>query len=419
MCVSFCFRVVFGFVFQMQDMSGVRWTSKETWLAESMGLTSRRWLDVSDSNQEREDEVFQESGSESCFHASDSPGYEEPVIESDDEIFHSSPSPSGAQGEDVAPPIKVRARSTRKRDKYEFLGKEVCAAAFARLLGIGSSTLSKIRHGEVAMTNNQRPPLPKHPQFGFTLRGETGQLWEGIVMFLWCLYHSEAEVMPNKYAMPGKILETQFPEQSSEQDPDAVTRLVMGFNRSLHTKGTDTDMNMMGPGTFIGPVRSLPHSNRTDLHWEYVAFSEARGLPAASYNTFLRVANKILGPKIRDGHLRFRKVNEHGQCDQCYRLKEMIRTATSDAAPKEARMEHHRHVLSQWLDRQVYWSFRSLSQALFSTAMQQGAGLLGLFTWELVLVFEMPKFLFVLGPCLTQACLAFCEHRKFCNVLGH
>ena len=35
--------------------------------------------------------------------------------------------------------------------------------------------------------------------------------------------------MPNKYAMPGKILETQFPEQSSEQDPDAVTRLVMGL----------------------------------------------------------------------------------------------------------------------------------------------------------------------------------------------
>ena len=181
--------------------------------------------------------------------------------------------------------------------------------------------------------------------------------------------------MPNRYSMPAEgVLETPFPEQSaSKQDPDAVTRLVIGFSQSLHTKGTDTDMNMMGPGTFIGPVRALPHGNRTDLYWEYTAFSEARGLPAASYSTFLRVANKILGPNIRQGHLRFRKVNEHGQCDQCFKLKEAIRTCRTEQDRREVRMEHHRHILSQWLDRQVYWSFRSLSQALFATAVQQGA----------------------------------------------
>lgn len=192
------------------------------------------------------------------------------------------------------------------------------------------------------------------------------------------MYHSEAEVMPNRYTLPGeKTLETPFPEEG-DKDPDAVQRLVAGFSRSLQTQGTDVDVHMVGPGTFAGPVRALPHGNRTELYWEYCAFCDARQYEHASYASFIRVANKILGPNVRQGHLRFRKVNEHGQCDQCYKLRSAIAKAKSEEARKNARKDHHMHILSQWMDRQIYWSFRALSQQVFATILRQS----GRFLWH-------------------------------------
>ena len=108
------------------------------------------------------------------------------------------------------------------------------------------------------------------------------------------------------------------------------------------------------------------HSSRTELFFEYVAHCNATSEEPASYTTFLRVANKILGPHLRTGHLHFRKPNEHSKCDTCIRLKKACRKkqlqpGDSDAATRA----YSSHILSQWLDRQIYWSFRSLSQSFF------------------------------------------------------
>ena len=133
----------------------------------------------------------------------------------------------------------------------------------------------------------------------------------------------------------------------------------------MQTQATDVDTSLIGPGTFKGAVKALPHMTRTELYWEYAAFAECRGIATGSYGIFMKAINKVIGPNIRDGHLRFRATNEHGQCDTCFELRKACREAKTEAARREARSRHHMHVLSQWLDRQIYWSFRTLSYNFF------------------------------------------------------
>lgn len=243
---------------------------------------------------------------------------------------------------------------------------------------MGDSTIEKIRHGKPALTNKNRPPQPKHPMFGFTLRG-VENLWEHIVTFLWHIYHTEAEVMPNQYALPGKRSdETPFPEEGRDLDDDL--RIITKFSRALETTYSDVDVNMIGPGTFRGLVRALPYGTRTELYFEYCAYTEARGLPCASQSTFLRVANTILKPGVREGHLRFRKINEHGQCDRCWHLKHAISCARTDEEKLNSRKAHHRHVLSQWLDSQQYASLQAMAHNFFEALFQESIRRLVMFT---------------------------------------
>lgn len=83
----------------------------------------------------------------------------------------------------------------------------------------------------------------------------------------------------------------------------------------------------------------------------------------------MRVANKILGPHLRTGHLHFRKPNEHSKCDTCIRLKRALRKKENKIGGSDsATRAYTAHILSQWLDHQIYWSFRSLSQSFFQQA---------------------------------------------------
>ncbi|CAK9117825.1 unnamed protein product [Durusdinium trenchii] len=178
--------------------------------------------------------------------------------------------------------------------------------------------------------------------------------------------------MPNNFSLRSeRAVESPFPSEKEEQADD-IERVLNSMSRMLQTTWTDADVHLVGPGTFKGPVRSLPHATRTELYYTYLAFCESRQMQHASYSTFLRVANKILKPGIRNGHLRFRKVNEHGQCDTCFALRQNMTRARTTQQKEEARQEHHRHVLAQWLDRQIYWSFRSLAHTFFATLLMEG-----------------------------------------------
>ena len=122
----------------------------------------------------------------------------------------------------------------RRQDKIQVLGKTVCWKAGARLLGVGQTTLNKLRAGEAIYTQKTRLKSAVHPELGFAMRGDAAEKLPSIVMFLWYVYHSAAEFMPTPssgHALKPKILEeAPFVE---DRDPDDITRHVNSFMNSL------------------------------------------------------------------------------------------------------------------------------------------------------------------------------------------
>ena len=91
-------------------------------------------------------------------------------------------------------------------------------------------------------------------------------------MYLWMVYHSAAEPLPNDFrhglGKPQDLNETPFPEH--RQDDDQVTRHVSAFMQNLHVYESDVDVRMIGPGTFKGERRHLQHGSRIELYFEYI-----------------------------------------------------------------------------------------------------------------------------------------------------
>ncbi len=102
-----------------------------------------------------------------------------------------------------------------------------------------------------------------------------------------------------------------------------------------------------------------------ELFYEYSAYCKANGCPEASYNFFMTVINKILGPGRRSNHLGIRKSSQHAKCNLCFELKRQIRIAKNGNVRTGLYRKLSKHLLSQWLDRQHYWSLRSMSRAFF------------------------------------------------------
>ena len=298
----------------------------------------------------------------------------------DPEFFSDSASSFFAASDDERQSTGLKRKAgyaNQRKDELLFLGRAVCARACSRLLGIGQTTLQKLREGKAVYTSKSRAKAPVHPSFGFAMRGDAAERWPGIVMFLWYVYHSAAECMPTgfRHALlkPDSVAEAPFVE---DRDKDDLSRHINGFMRKLETFNSDIEVHLIGPGTFKGERRHLQHGSRTELFYEYLAFCNARSEVAASYNTFLRVSNKVVGPHVRSGHLHFRKPGEHAKCDTCVRLKQGLKFKAGrvDAVDKkEATIRaYSHHILSQWLDRQVYWSLRSLSQVWFQQQQELG-----------------------------------------------
>ncbi|CAE7814351.1 unnamed protein product [Symbiodinium sp. CCMP2456] len=255
----------------------------------------------------------------------------------------------------------------RSQDSAKFVGREVCLRAMRSLLGIGETTLQRMRQGETVYTNESRAPLPKHPSFGFTIRGEVAAKWMGVVMYMWYVYHSCAEHMPDNFRAATK--DGGFhavADARSQGDDDAHLRAINSFMRMLTTQSSDIDVHTIGPGTFCGERRCLPYGSRSEMFWEYKAYCNANQEEPASYQTFMRVARCVVGPAQKHGFLKFRKVNEHAKCDDCTRLKKALKAKVMGGGNREVQQRAYmRHILSQWLDRQLYWQFRSLSQTFF------------------------------------------------------
>ena len=252
-----------------------------------------------------------------------------------------------------------------------FAGKPVCQRALRALLGVGETTLQSRRRGDRIYVQKQRNPCPKHPSFGFTMRGETALRWMGVVMYLWYVYHSSAEYMPDNFRAVTR--ETPFHEVAQSKDEDMKLRAVNSFMKTLHSFSADVDVHTVGPGTFAGERRKLPYASRSELYWEYRAYSDANGKDPASFSTFMRIAKCVLGPASKSGHLSFRKRNEHSQCDDCVRLRNALKKKLKAGESREDQQRAYmRHILSQWLDRQLYWQYRAMSQTWFRQLLLHG-----------------------------------------------
>lgn len=311
-----------------------------------------------DADDESENEVLYASDDD-ILYASDDDRSGPPSLCDDDVMFASD-------AEDIDKE-KRGGRSYKKRrtESMRFAGQIVCQRAFAALLGIGDGTVEKVRKGQKAFTNKQRPPIPKHPVYGFSM--DRGSKWISVVMFFFFVYHSVAEVLPRPLAMPRG---TNFQETPFVVEEDFAYRKVNEYMTGLNAATNDPGQLNIGPGSCLGDKRYIQHSSLTELYWEYIAYSATSNTEPASYSVFLRLASKIVGK--RNCQLGIRKSSEHAQCDTCFRLKTLIKQTRGKNIIQHYYRQYSDHILSQWLDRQVYWSFRALSRAHFKKARAFG-----------------------------------------------
>ena len=291
--------------------------------------------------------------------------------ESDDDLFPESDNEANNIDPDIFPESDDEDTSKRntvskpRRPKHgmTFSGKHVCQHAFQSLLSIGTSTICKLLQDEPAFTRTRQEPRPKHPVFGFCMQGQ--RKWFSVVLFLWIVWNSRAETLPTPFKMPHQ-------DAPHIQDEDYSLRVVNAFLNNLEKHDYDPENFQEGPGTFAGPRRFLQHSSRTDLYWEYRAYCQAQGdNNPCQYGMFMKVANKLLKPGVRKSHLSFRKAGQFGKCDVCFDLKRRIRACKGEARSRLYK-KYSAHILAQWLDRQRYWAFRTMSRALFDQARQLG-----------------------------------------------
>jgi hypothetical protein len=235
---------------------------KETYVANSLNCGAHFKFDGLDSAAEceleagcfsesdLENDVYEES--DEVFDESDAGSLPELYSESDSNVFPET-------DQEDQPSSSKRTYARRRAGPLEFFGKTVCVFAFQALMGVGTSTVQRLRRGKRAFTNNRRQKEPKHPMFGFSL--DRGRKWVGIISFLWLVYHSVGEVLPTTVSMPNTMIETPFPKKV---DTDFHERSVNAFMTSLDKYGHDIDVMNIGPGTFAGPKRHIQHTTRTE-----------------------------------------------------------------------------------------------------------------------------------------------------------
>jgi hypothetical protein len=147
-------------------------------------------------------------------------------------------------------------------------------------------------------------------------------------------------------------------EPDSVELQDSMERGIRAAALYAQSSVLPPDAAAVGPGLCAGPLRFLPPGKRVHLYWEFGAWCQATGHQPASLATFLRVLREAVP------NLRIRKAGTHATCDACMRLKAAIREARHPERRQAAIETYTKHLLLQWMDRQVYWNMVSLSVAV-------------------------------------------------------
>jgi hypothetical protein len=264
------------------------------------------------------------------------------------------------------------------RFSVNLMGHSVCVKAAKALIGIGFSQLYRIKDG---LADGRCDGTRRVQGSGITCNATK---MPSVLSFLWQLYHSVGEGMPDRFRFKRndaktRVLEDDGPEGlreeagSESEDPlqkdssscsesegplrdlEEETRCVTAAVLYAESARLPPEAALHGPGMPGGPLRFLPPTRRLHLYWEYQAWCKAKDQPPASFHTFLRA--------FQSGRskLRIRKAGQHAVCDTCIQLKKDIRKATFPGDRQAAIEAYTHHVYDQWLDRQVYAHASELS----------------------------------------------------------
>lgn len=167
--------------------------------------------------------------------------------------------------------------------------------------------------------------------------------------------------MPSRFRMP-----TNESAASSKADPDFEERFVTSYLRNLDAQFAMPRIEHLGPGSFAGPCRFLEHQSPVDLWNQYCVLEEHEGRQPATLPTFMRIYHKIFGT-----FLKYRDKREHAQCNTCALHRRCIKESNTKADRIASTKDYSMHVLHQWMDRQIYWKLRALSQRFFQAGTDQ------------------------------------------------
>jgi len=205
-------------------------------------------------------------------------------------------------------------RPRQGRFSVTLLGHAVCLRAAKALVGVGQSRLRRIKSG---VADGRRDGAKR-------LRGPGGlplnaPMMTSVLRFLWRLYHSVGEGMPDKFSFKRRDVRTLVVEPigasgplvEAEEDPDpAFLSASMGLSESCSESDHDRrdveeeeraitaaalyaetarlppEAASCVPGMLRGPLRFLPPTRRVHVYWEYVAWCGQHDFKAASFHTF-------------------------------------------------------------------------------------------------------------------------------------
>ena len=161
-------------------------------------------------------------------------------------------------------------------------------------------------------------------------------------------------------------------DDSEEEDvadaKEREERCILAASAAVSMRGGPEAAAVLGPGTFAGPMRYLPPGKVIHTWWEYRALQSHNGKEVSSYNTFRKVFNLLKKCHV----MKFRTRGQHAVCCICTAFKKELRQGRMTPTARAQTLERYsKHLVSQWMDRQVYDHMQDMSMTC-SHALSEG-----------------------------------------------
>ena len=295
-------------------------------------------------------------------------------------------------------PHNARHRPSKGNETlWSFQGRRVCGKALPKLIGIGEKRWRRLKRGAPDRRRGKRPRGPAGQPL-MERQGKKPTHILKVATFLWHLWDSTAEGMPNRKIKQGRReqrwtatfsrtkTQTQPPpaiDQGSDGEDDQASDMVISddSDRSLENDDNqavaralqavvEADNIHAKLRVFVHdiPKRWLPPGKKIWYYYQYLAHCDEVGDPRPHYSVFFKIWKRYFDDKIG-----FRKVNEHARCSTCEGYKREHSQAQTISVRLQIAAKYADHLQLTWQDRQVYWNARHLSRLCLRQMLQGGS----------------------------------------------